>query len=316
MRLHALILTALVVLAFGLGTTVQPSLARESGHDSDNVFKVLFGEGRRMFANHFAVKADVYLHSGMYPSIFDKAAGAEENDAHDESEEHVHGPDCDHSQEDEQVQAHEDHESHDDEDSTGLGGHECDTSFLGKPRDWFEAMGRNFMVTEHSHLSGGKEREILPWLEISADLDPQRIETYLVAGYWLANRMDRPKEAEQFLRRGLRANPQSYEILFELGGVYQRHLNDPERARNVWLLALRRWDEVEANKEEPDKVGRNKILGQLAESYLESGHYADAINYFEQAKQYSSAPEAVDMLIQEIRARSSQQESSTAPFTH
>lgn len=316
MRLHALILTGLVVLAFGLGTTVQPSLAREGGHDSDNVFKVLFGEGRKMFANHFAVKADVYLHSGMYPSIFDQAAEADEHDAQDESEDHVHGPDCNHTKDEEKEQAHEDHEGDDHEDSTGLGGHECDTSFLGKPRDWFEAMGRNFMVTEHSHLSGGKEREILPWLEISADLDPQRIETYLVAGYWLANRMDRPKEAEQFLRRGLRANPQSYEILFELGGVYQRHLNDPERARNVWLLALRRWDEVEANKEEPDKVGRNKILGQLAESYLESGHYADAINYFEQAKQYSSAPEAVDMLIQEIRARSSQQESSTAPFTH
>ena len=32
---------------------------------------VLLGDGRRMFANHFFVKADAYFHSGFYPTVFD-----------------------------------------------------------------------------------------------------------------------------------------------------------------------------------------------------------------------------------------------------
>ena len=58
-------------------------------------------------------------------------------------------------------------------------------NFLGPPRDWIERFGRHFIITEHTHLQGAKEREILPWLRISAELDPQKIETYTVAAYWL-----------------------------------------------------------------------------------------------------------------------------------
>src|SRR6187402_2954820 len=36
-------------------------------------FTKLLGEGRRLFANQFITMADVYLHSGYYPSIFDQA---------------------------------------------------------------------------------------------------------------------------------------------------------------------------------------------------------------------------------------------------
>ncbi len=32
---------------------------------------VLMGDSRRMFANHFFVKADAYFHSGFYPTVFD-----------------------------------------------------------------------------------------------------------------------------------------------------------------------------------------------------------------------------------------------------
>ena len=89
---------------------------------------------------------------------------------------HVHGPDCDHSQDSATDSDGHDHADHAEEEEhvhgpgcnhgaeegeTGVGGHDCDTSFMGKPRDWFEAMGRNFKVTEHAHLEEGKEREIL-----------------------------------------------------------------------------------------------------------------------------------------------------------
>lgn len=344
MKRPGLILVLLVVVAFSLGAWLQPRLPRTAGgRDSENVFKVLFGEGRRMFANHFAIKADVYLHSGMYPSIFDQAAKVEAEEAeaagasaghvhtaecrHGESKEtkaaaaHVHTAECQHGEAHateapgghvHTAECHHEHDEHEAE-ATMPGGHKCDTSFLGEPRDWIERMGRNFMVTEHKHLEGGREREILPWLKLSAQLDPQRIETYLVAGYWLAERLNKPKDGEDFLREGLRANPQSYEILFELGQIYQHHFKQPDRARNVWKLGLRRWDEVQRGKEKPDNSGRNLILGQLAELELQQGDLQEAIRYFEEAKKYSPSPEALDARIKEIWLRYTLPDAGVAP---
>ena len=294
MKRGALILILLGVMAFSLGAWLQPRLPKAAGgRDADNVFKVLFGEGRRMFANHFAVKADVYLHSGFYPSIFDQAAKAQAAEEQGTTEGHVHTAECHHEDN------HEDHDAN----APDANGHKCDTSFMGEPRDWIERLGRNFMVTGHSHLEGGREREILPWLKLSAQLDPQRVETYLVAGYWLSERLNKPKEAEEFLRDGLSANPQSYEILFELGHLYEHDFKQPERARNVWRLALRRWDETEAGKEKPDKNGRNLILGQLAELAMEQGELLEAIRYFEEAKQFSPAPDGLNGRINDLWLR-------------
>ena len=53
----------------------------------------------------------------------------------------------------------------------------------------------------------------MPWLQISQELDPHRVDTYLVTAYWLRNRMHKVNEAEQFLREGLRANPGNAAIL-------------------------------------------------------------------------------------------------------
>jgi len=290
MKRPYLILILLAVLAFGLAAGVQPRIVRTSGgRDSDNVFKVLLGEGRRMFANQFAVKADVYMHSGFYPSIFDQASqqGAEEGEeGHDHAE---HGDE------------HDDHDDHGDEaHQVNVSGHECDVSFMGEPLDWFDALGRNFLVNHHTHLEHGNEREILPWLELSADLDPQRIETYTVTAYWLADRLGKVDDAEQFLRRGLQANPQSYEILFDLGKLYFVHRKDPERARNLWTAALRRWDEVEAGKEKPDFIGRERTMVYLSELEQEQGNYLLAIQWLQEAKPYSPEPAALEERIQEI----------------
>jgi len=51
-------------------------------------------------------------------------------------------------------------------------------------------------------------------------MDPQKIETYTVGSYFMRRHLNRPREAEAFLREGLRNNPGSYEILFELGRLY------------------------------------------------------------------------------------------------
>src|SRR2546427_120405 len=85
----ALVLWLLAAICFTLAATLAPRTARWSQRGQDSVLKVLLGDGRRLFANHFFVKADIYFHSGYYPSIFDQAA-APKGSRHMTSEEGGH----------------------------------------------------------------------------------------------------------------------------------------------------------------------------------------------------------------------------------
>jgi tetratricopeptide (TPR) repeat protein len=156
---------------------------------------------------------------------------------------------------------------------------------------------------KHTHLQGGNEREILPWLKLSAELDPQHPDTYTVAAYWLRSRLGKVREAEQFLRGGLRANPDSYEILLALGQLYYENYHDTEQARNVWQLARRRWHEQEAANRKPDKLDLEEITVSLAHLEEKAGNLAQAIGFLEEAKKLSPAPEALQQQIVELKQK-------------
>jgi tetratricopeptide (TPR) repeat protein len=235
------------------------------------------------------VKADAYFHSGYYPSIFDQQH-APTNSQH-MVEETVDSDHHDHNSQGQTDHAEEEHEKA--------------MSFLDEPRDWIERFGRRFMITTHSHLSGGKEREILPWLRLSADLDPHRIETYTVAAYWLRANLHKSIEAEQFLREGLRANPESYEILFELGRLYYEDSHDVIRARNLWEMAYQRWNQQESKKENPNFFALSQITVRLANLERDVGRYAKAIEWLQKAKTASPDPEAIQKQIDQLRAKAS-----------
>jgi tetratricopeptide (TPR) repeat protein len=181
--------------------------------------------------------------------------------------------------------------------------HEREMQFLGPPTDWFDRFGRHFLITEHTHLQGGKEREILPWLRLSAELDPQRIDTYTVAAYWLRS-LGKIKEAEEFLREGLRNNPGSYEILFDLGRMYSENYHDSARARNVWELALRRWYEREPKKKEPDNRSLHDIAIHLARLEENAGNLPRAAQLLEMAKRVSPNPAVLQHQIDELKGKS------------
>jgi tetratricopeptide (TPR) repeat protein len=289
-----LITILLLSCCFSLAVVVEPKLAYTrvyARHDQGPV-EVILGDARRMFAGHFFIKADAYFHSGYYPSIFDQAG---ERDSHL---------------------------------ATGAGAveekHEHEADFLGKPLDWIDRFSRAFFPSSHSHLdqlpeggeshgshegheheeeeSAGNVREILPWLKIAADLDPNRVEIYTVGAYWLRTRMDRPKEAEQFLRDGLRANPGNYAILFELGRIYDENYHDPGRARNLWESALKHWNRDEAGKKDADTFLLLQICWQLALLEEKSGHPEKAIPYLQTAKSVSPHPEQVQARIEEVKS--------------
>ena len=270
-----LVLVLLFASAFSLATFVQPRAQTwDKRGKSANVLNLVLGDSRRMFANHFFVKADVSFHSGFYPSIFDQAKPA--NDSRHLTSE---------------------------EGSPEAEEHERNMNFLGAPRDWIEGFGRHFFVTKHTHLENGNEREILPWLKLSAELDPQRVDTYVVASYWLRNHLGKVSEAEQFLRDGLRNNPNSYELLYEMGCLYNENYHDLNRARREWELALRRWQEQEPSKKVPDLIGFEKINIHLARLEEESGNFDGAIEYLESTMKSSPNAWALRKQIEELKAK-------------
>jgi tetratricopeptide (TPR) repeat protein len=269
-----LVLLLLGAACFSLAAVIEPRTAAwQARDDSGSILTILLGDSRRLFANQFFVQADVSLHSGYYPTIFDQSQAPKDS---------RHMTAAEGSKEDEE--------------------HERKMKFLGPPTDWIDRFGRHFMITEHSHLEGGKEREVLPWLKLSAELDPHRIDTYTVAAYFLRN-LGKVKEAEDFLRDGMRNNPDSYEILFDLGRLYSENYHDETRARNVWELALRKWIAQESNKKDPDNQTLEKIVIHLARLEETSGHVERAIVLLERAKSVSPNPHALQLQIDELRQK-------------
>ncbi len=289
MRAYLLSLSLLTLVAFSLSTTLEPWFQSWAGSrtQSDNVIQVALGDSRRMFARHFYAKADAYFHKGYYPSVYDSKEGFDEK----------------------AITGNE--KPHDDE--------KCEGDFLGKPHDWIDAFSRNFFPSRHVHVGecdahdhkhdpdhdhaaeAGMEREILPWLRLSAEMDPQRIETYTVASFWLWTKLGKIDEAEQFLREGLRANPGDCEILFGLGSIYYEGRKDISRARNVLELAMVRWREQEGRKTEPNTLLLGQILNQLAKLEREQNNYPRAIEHYTLLKQVSPSKQSIQEWIDYLK---------------
>jgi tetratricopeptide (TPR) repeat protein len=312
MRAYLLSLALLVVVAVSLATALEPWFQNWSGSrtKSGDLLQVALGDSRRMFARHFFTKADVYFHNGYYPTIYDDRKGFEEGHVGEAA--HGHGG--------------EEEEAED---------------FLGKPKDWIDRFGRNFYPARHTHLGesgcghsccqrarenkghddncehkghekghhhdqeatgkSGAERELLPWFRLSAELDPQRIETYVIASYWLRTQLNQVDEAEAFLREGLRANPGDYELLFELGRMSHENRKDVTRARNILELALKNWREREGAKPEPNVFLGGQILNQLALLEREQHNYPRAIEHYTLLKEVSPNKEMVQAWIDYLK---------------
>lgn len=258
---------------------------------SDNVFKLLLGEGRRLFGNEMFAMADSYFHSGYYPSIFDRQ----------ETEQDVATPAYGKTEE---------------------SGSTSD-DFFGQPPDWIAALNRRFVPNQHTHLDTGgasgtmkaaEVQEILPWLKLATEMNPQFIKAYRVGNYWL-RRLHKPAEARDFLFDGLRNNPGNTELLFDLGTLYQDDLHDPERARNVWMAALRCWDaqSADAKSNTEAQLAYEETAMNLATMEKEQGNWPQTIKYLEIVKQVSPNPDAIQKQIEEAKMKMTAQPGISRP---
>ena len=280
-----LLLMALLVLCFGLAACLDPWFQawRGSRSQSGDPLDVLLGSSRRMFAGYFYRKADVYYHSGYYPSIFDNN------------------------------QAFETPHMAADTGAVNSNNKGDEESFRSPPRDWLDAFSRHFYPNRHTHLDEGGPtgdlstsadvREILPWLKLSADLDPNNVQTYTVTAYWLRTQMHKVAEADAFLHEGLRNNPDSYDILFELGRLYYEDYHDTNRARNVWELAVRKWLALSPQAQKENRLIFEQLTAHLGQLELDAGNPARAVNWFQAAQKVSLTPGALQKQIDAIKKK-------------
>jgi len=287
-------LIALCVLCFGLAADLAPRFQaiEYDRRQSNNFFDLLLGSSRRIFANEFFVEADVYYHSGFYPTIFDNNQAFET--------------------------------PHIAEDTGAVASHNSgeEINFLGPPRDWLDSFSRHFIPNRHTHLDEGgptddlstdsKVAEILPWLKLSSKLDPEDIRTYLVMSFWLRNNLNRVPDAEQVLREGLRYNPGNPQLLFDLGRIYFDNYHDSARARSIWEAGERTWLEEEPGvplsvrlkpsaSNYDDRYVYEQLEVHLAQLEGSVGNLPAAIAYLKQAQLASYEPQEIQKQIDELQ---------------
>lgn len=280
-RVPQFALLLLLTVCFCLATDLSAWFQAWQGNrtDSANLMAVAMGDARHMFANHFFVKADVYFHSGFYPSIYDNQQSFKT--------------------------------PHIAEDSGAMRGKNAgdETSFLGPPRNWIDSFGREFFPSVHTHLTEGgadgeqKEaevREILPWLKLSSQLDPKRVETYVVTAYWL-RRIGKPSEAEDFLREGLKENPGNPQLLLDLGRIFLESRKDTVRARNIWEAALRNLQSTSEYNKDQNKFVEEQLLAALAKLEEQANNPGKALALLERLKSISPNPQAIEEWMRGLR---------------
>lgn len=292
MRRPGLILLLLFVSCLALSGFVLREDALRGRDHAKSALAMLFGDGRRLFANHFLAKADAYFHRGRYPSIFDVAEQERGNHLVESVEAgtaepgHVHGPECNHSGEETHV--------HDES---------CSHAEPAKgPDDWIARLAARFKPDRHLHLEGGNEKEMLPWVRLAVEMDPHNVDAYTVGGYWL-RQLGWTGEAEKFLREGQRNNPDSYEIYFELGRLAELTAQDKDRVGRLYELAAARWQAANARLAEPDTHALAQILGRMGKAHEAQGKLHVAIRDYTLLKRVSPKPEQVQRLIDALQER-------------
>lgn len=234
----------IIFLATSIDTYNQNLLAQQglSGLNNDIFYKT-FGEFKDYLSDISYLKADLYYHGGTYD--FRKYEEARDEGLHIEEEmDHAHKG----------IHAHK---------------HKKTRAETRPSLNILLDIGKAAGITEHRHLSGNEEKEIVPWIYYAIRLNSHNKSAYSVGGFWLAVKLKKPDRAIKFLKEGLINNPGSWEICETLGQTYFFNKKDYENA----LIYLEKAKEL-GDKQNIDKFEKRKIYILLAEVYKKAGDIA------------------------------------------
>jgi hypothetical protein len=118
------------------------------------------------------------------------------------------------------------------------------------------------------------------------------------------------------LHEGLRDNPDSYDILYELGRLYYESYHDTTRARNVWEAGVQKWLAIG----DPDVMKENKLIFEQTTTHLakleeDAGNLSRAIYWLQAAQKVSITPGDLQKHIDDLQAKISAQKQA-GTLTH
>jgi len=132
-----------------------------------------------------------------------------------------------------------------------------------RERAFTDAIGRLAEIvrpTRHEHIGGGDICEMMPWLRFATLADPENIEAYTGAAFWVAReKKDALPQALGILREARRRNPYDYRVPLQEGSILL-HSGDLAGAERAFDLALRLWPRAERCSEEQTRLAREALL--------------------------------------------------------
>ncbi|MFH1752644.1 MAG: tetratricopeptide repeat protein [Candidatus Omnitrophota bacterium] len=241
-----------------------------------DIINNVLGEARKIFAVSCYVNADLYLHGGVYD--IDKSecgqsytlTGAQQGDEH-----HEERADHDHGRKEHRSTAH--------------------NAFP----IWniLPYIGEAIDIGEHIHLQGEEEKEILPWFVFATRLDPNNAENYQLGGWFAWRRLGRIEEGEEFLRKGLAHNPDSWKIYKELGFLYFMGRGDFQEA----LVYLHKAVEL-ISEDNSDKYEMRQVYAFTAHCYEMIGNNEKALEYYKEILALFPRDESVQNKVRSLSA--------------
>ena len=215
--------------------------------EKDILYRVL-GDTRRIFSDYSFARADEYFHGGIKPK--DK----NECEQIDHMLEH---------QADEHADVHHHHEHR----------HRKDRKAVTTSK-WniLPYIGEVIDIHKHIHLHGEEEKELLPWFYYAVRLSPENINAYVIGGYWIGRRLDRPDEAIRFLKEGVVHNPDAWEIYAQLGQIYFLDKKDYAQALASFQKAYQLLTD-----DNSDKFDKRSVYSFLADCYEKLGENEKAL---------------------------------------
>ncbi len=139
-------------------------------------------------------------------------------------------------------------------------------------------IGKEVHITEHRLLRGSEEKEILPWFYYAVKIDPRNVNAYVLGGYWLGARLGEVDEGLNFLREGMRYNPDRWEIYSEMGDLYFYRQQNYSEAIQYYSKAAGLMTDENA-----DRYDRRYVLSSLGASYEHLEQFEKAIEFYRQS---------------------------------
>ena len=197
---------------FGLLLAVVMQVLLSSGRadlpqmEGNSLFALISDDTRKVISCAMMNKVDAYFHGGVKAescSIENETDHILQGDDEHRCDEH-----CDHAK----------------ESITGF-----------HPVVWINA---NIHAQEHRHLAEARSVEMLPWVVAASRTSPHNIQSYQIGSYILNRMTEKPQVAIDFLKNGIKNNPDNPELEVSVAEIYYNTLHNMETAAGHFELAL------------------------------------------------------------------------------